>query len=146
MEKDFSWNVWWQTFRLLYIQVQLFLSLCLSLSLQLDFYLGGTNFSFRKLRSYCIAQYLKVWHLPHNTSSLSSNDPREKAFLKTMWGKKWNAGNQHFLPFPQFFLAYKKKSQSSLQRHFVVSIDFQFGLEQSCIVWVLNGMSCGRYF
>ena len=37
------------------------------------------------------------------------NNPVKEAFLKTLWGKGENAGNQHFLHFPQCFQLFPNK-------------------------------------
>ena len=50
----------------------------------------------------------RVNSLPHNPDF---NDPKEEGFGKTL-GKGENAGNQHFLLFPQCFLFYQRKKSS----------------------------------
>ena len=35
-----------------------------------------------------------------------------EAFLETLWRKKGNAGNQHFLLIPQCFLPFQRKNSS----------------------------------
>ena len=38
------------------------------------------------------------------------NDPEKEAFLKKMWEKEKNAGNQHFLLFLQCFLSIPRRT------------------------------------
>ena len=50
-------------------------------------------------------------------------------------GKGENAGNQHFLLFPQYFQPYQREKSSFKKIHFVVCKSFQFGLVLNCGVW-----------
>ena len=59
---------------------------------------------------------------------------KEKALENTV-GKVENAGNQHFLLFPQCFLLYHSEKLSFQQWLFVVCKCFQFGRVQNFVVW-----------
>ena len=53
----------------------------------------------------------------------------QTTFLKILWGKGENAGNQHFLPSPpQYFLSYQGENLSFSNIKFVICIYSQSGL------------------
>ena len=61
--------------------------------------------------------------------------PLENAF-KNIVGKGENAGNQHFILFPQYFVYFIKEKLDHLnQSHIVVCKCFQFDQGQSFVVW-----------
>ena len=65
------------------------------------------------------------------------NDPNKGSFGNTV-AERENAGNQHFLLFPQCFLLYQRK-KSSLQHYLICSLQcFQFGYVQKFVGIELN--------
>ena len=54
-----------------------------------------------KISSIYVALLLKdkANHVTFNHTNPNFNDHEKKSFLKTMWEKEKNAGNQHFSPF-----------------------------------------------
>ena len=55
------------------------------------------------------------------------NDPEERPFEKIL-GKGENAGNQHFLLFPRYFLPFPQQIQFFNDIYFVVCKCFEFRL------------------
>ena len=57
------------------------------------------------------------------------NDPKKKKMLvENVLGKRENAGNQHFLFYPERFLPFSKQISFFCHIYFVVCKCFEFGL------------------
>ena len=70
-------------------------------------------------------------HEPFPKQSLIHKVLQKKTF-KNIVGKEENAGNQHFLLFPQCFLPYLRHT---LTLNLSSANVFQFGRGKNCVVW-----------
>ena len=59
---------------------------------------------------YLFLAYILPLTLYHTSTTF--NDLASLRLLKTLFGKGENAGNQHFLLFPQCFLSYRRQTPS----------------------------------
>ena len=81
----------------------------------------------RKKKFWRRKYWLPVFSLEPYTTTLTFNDPMKKPFENTV-GKGENAGDQHFLLFPQCFLPFSEtKFNFCSHIYFVVCKCFQFG-------------------
>ena len=63
------------------------------------------------------------------------NNPEEKKPFENIVGKGENAGNKHFLLFPQCFSILSKTLVPNLVAKFVVCYCFQFGPTYNFVMW-----------
>ena len=88
-----------------------------------------------------------IWHFPtffwysngfiflslyHTIQTFNNSD---KVALEKIVGKGENAGNQHFLLFPQCFLLFPMQTSILSHIHHVVCKCFQFGQDHNFVVW-----------